>query len=1163
MAFDPKTSKPLVTPIDFPDSKARARNSYILEYSWEDCVEAYMRRFPKHPRITVMADSFILSQEKDEYNECTIRRCLLDLNVPQVIKKAFSLSTFNFIQEMRLDRKKRSLRLNTTNEFLIGRLEIHETVVMEPWSVEKHAVDYQNGKYCQFYQWATLKLPGLIPFSGQIETIAMKNYQRSMSKGKYIDTKFILEMLAERRGISLNLSRYKKKFKTTTALRFIPVVILFVVILGVEKVFWGGLDFYSFFAIFLFLMVVFVFCIDAMEPLLAIYANRYKPTMPGTAGVMVTAALADGAAVSPKLLEAEGFRKDVFDLLCQHLHGQASGSALSAGLMRLDQLSNSQSGKTKEKNFSIKVPFAHSIAVYKSRVPPPPPINHFPPKLLNSLIIKVEDGSTALWVRKSVRSFIHFWSKAKYILKRSSDDGVDFLTEFNISNWNYSTLETFDIFLHKDFMLSPTRQFQLEYVRTFANCLLVKFAHDLIHILHEPVLHKRLLRKLFSFLCIDDRIITDRPSSFDLKSMRLKASHERGSSFPRSLPIAGVVSLATTTRLWREWFFSFAESIPFLFLSTAREAGRFSIELAIPLGGTIVSAHKLLDAELEVMFPGGVFQVLYSCKLDIFSSMLNSGINSDGTTCQLVLGFTTSTYADSWMAGFKGLGGKLHGTGVKDMDDACSKSPIYDFFKPYPIEAEEEGDAFGIRLFPPYILGKPFRMAVIINRPKFAELTHFYEKDLNPVLLSAELLNSLIIMLGGQSQLPRIFCELDIHDNDDNDHCSNGDADVATNMGFATTTVSTNSSRSSTFTSENDDHDVADEGFCAKKKAKEKFFKNLSLLRHIDLVSLYNPSGMISQFMWNSKEKISFWVNIFFALLLHQKFLLAASSIRCAYDIGGFIFSQSDIRTCLLKRHRYLVNAANVQRVSSNDPRRWLLSLSSDDPIENLFFVLLSPLSITSECPLVLVSDGLSDGEFLSRLHLIASRALEPRIIPKSSHVSFSQMVQIDQSLFPYFKYIGDTALSYYSSSRWHKRVFFKRLLSFMSFSMIDKLVECRILKRKVKNKRKLKWSRPSSILTYFSNSNNADEAPQDHERIRASNNGSLDLNGASDYPQVPPLLLIPNDHSDAESSQYSEGSSLNGSISGVRISVSSKAKISFTDLELDSRPLNERLHSQ
>ncbi|KAM0682805.1 hypothetical protein MDAP_002040 [Mitosporidium daphniae] len=1162
MVFNPKDSEPLVTPIDLPDSKARARNTYILEYSWEDCIEAYMRRFPKHPRITVMADSFILSEEKDEYKERTIRRCLLNIDVPQAIKKAFSLSTFNFIQEMLLDRKKRSFRLNTTNEFLIGRLEIHENVIMEPWNMEKQVVDYQNGKYCRFYQRATLKLPGLVPFSGQIEKIAMKNYQRNMSKGKYIDTKFILEMLAERKGISLNLSRYKKKFQVNMLLRSTPAVILLILIAVTDHFLFEYLSLYSFSIISVLLVFIFTFFIDVIEPILAIYSSKFKQAVPGASGMMIAAALADSSAISPKLLEADGFRKDIFNLLCKHLHGQSSDGELSAGLVRLTQLSNEQSDTKKTNTFSIKVPFSRSVAVYKSRVPPPPPVNHFPPKLLNLLVIKIEDGDSTLWVTKSIRSFIHFWSKVKYILKRSPDDGTDFLTEFNISNWKYSTLETFDIFLHKDFMTSQTKQFQLEYARVFADGLLSKFAHDLISVLHEPQLQRKLTRKLFSFLCIDDEIITTRPPSFDLGSMRLKASHERGSSFPRSLPIAGVISLATTTRLWREWFFSFAESIPFLFLSAAQEAGRFSIELAIPLGGTTISAYKIIHSELDQIFPGGIFQVLYSCKLDISSSTLNSGINSNGTTCQLVIGFKKSSCADAWMSGFTSLGGKFHRDGFSNSEKRLSKSPICDLFRPYPSEDEKKDDESGVCSFPPYILGKPFRMAVVINRPKNPYFTPPNKRSLNPVLLSAELLNSLILMLGGQSQLPKIFTELNIPDSD---HSDDADADNGTSANSDSMHIYADKNFSDSTTSAPDSADnIIDKDASERQKAKEKFFKSLSLLRHIDLISFYNPSGMISQFMWNSKEKISFWVNIFFTLLLHQQFILASSSIRCAYDIGGFIFSQSDIRSCLLKRHRYLVNPNNCQKVSAHDPRHWLVSISDDDPIDSLFLVLLSPLHITPECPLVLIFEGLSDEEFLTRLHLIASRALEPRILPKFPHSPSSQVVEIDNSLLPYFKYIEDTALSSYSSAKWHKKVFFKRLLSFMPLSMVDKLLECHILKRKTKSKRRLKWNRPISILTYFSGSSTADQSHSvNSERSHNTTSRFSDPNVQPEYPQTAPLVLSPNDHSDAESSQYSESSSLNGPTPNIRISVSSKTKISFTDLELDSRPLHERIRSQ
>ncbi|KAK5866560.1 hypothetical protein PBY51_020743 [Eleginops maclovinus] len=149
---------------------------------------AYERRFPTCHLIPMFVASDVVEEETNEdgSNTRVQRRCALDVDAPRLLKRIAGVDYVYFIQNNTLNRKERTLHIESHNDTFSNRVIIHETCC--------YSVHPENDAWTCFEQTASLDIKSFFGFESTVEKIAMKQYASSIKKGKEIIEFYLKEL---------------------------------------------------------------------------------------------------------------------------------------------------------------------------------------------------------------------------------------------------------------------------------------------------------------------------------------------------------------------------------------------------------------------------------------------------------------------------------------------------------------------------------------------------------------------------------------------------------------------------------------------------------------------------------------------------------------------------------------------------------------------------------------------------------------------------------------------------------------------------------------------------------------------------------------------------------------------------------------------------------
>ncbi|TKS69276.1 SEC14-like protein 1 [Collichthys lucidus] len=147
--------------------------------------QAYERRFPTCHLIPMFVASDVMDEETSEDGSLqrVERRCALDVDAPRLLKRIAGVDYVYFIQKNTLNRKERTLHIESHNETFSNRVIIHETCCYS-----------ENEDWTCFEQTASLDIKSFFGFESTVEKIAMKQYASSIKKGKEIIEFYLKEL---------------------------------------------------------------------------------------------------------------------------------------------------------------------------------------------------------------------------------------------------------------------------------------------------------------------------------------------------------------------------------------------------------------------------------------------------------------------------------------------------------------------------------------------------------------------------------------------------------------------------------------------------------------------------------------------------------------------------------------------------------------------------------------------------------------------------------------------------------------------------------------------------------------------------------------------------------------------------------------------------------
>uniref|UniRef100_A0A4W5PCV8 SEC14 like lipid binding 1 n=1 Tax=Hucho hucho TaxID=62062 RepID=A0A4W5PCV8_9TELE len=156
--------------------------------------QAYERRFPTCHLIPMFVDSEVLEETESEDGSMhqVQRRCKLDVDAPRLLKRIAGVDYVYFSQENTLNKRERTLHIESHNETFSNRVIIHELC--------SYSAHPENEDWTCFEQSASLDIKSFFGFESTVEKMAMKQYASSIKKGKEI-IEFYLNQLEEE-GIS-------------------------------------------------------------------------------------------------------------------------------------------------------------------------------------------------------------------------------------------------------------------------------------------------------------------------------------------------------------------------------------------------------------------------------------------------------------------------------------------------------------------------------------------------------------------------------------------------------------------------------------------------------------------------------------------------------------------------------------------------------------------------------------------------------------------------------------------------------------------------------------------------------------------------------------------------------------------------------------------------
>uniref|UniRef100_A0A7N5ZVS3 SEC14 like lipid binding 1 n=1 Tax=Anabas testudineus TaxID=64144 RepID=A0A7N5ZVS3_ANATE len=171
----------------------------VYKHPFELVMAAYERRFPTCHLIPMFVASDVVNEESSEDGSThrVERRCALDVDAPRLLKRIAGVDYVYFIQKNTLNRKERTLHIESHNETFSNRVIIHETCC--------YSVHPENEDWTCFEQTASLDIKSFFGFESTVEKIAMKQYASSIKKGKEIIEYYLKEL--EEEGIT-HVSRW-------------------------------------------------------------------------------------------------------------------------------------------------------------------------------------------------------------------------------------------------------------------------------------------------------------------------------------------------------------------------------------------------------------------------------------------------------------------------------------------------------------------------------------------------------------------------------------------------------------------------------------------------------------------------------------------------------------------------------------------------------------------------------------------------------------------------------------------------------------------------------------------------------------------------------------------------------------------------------------------
>ncbi|KAJ8283851.1 hypothetical protein COCON_G00027010 [Conger conger] len=160
----------------------------VYKHPFELVMAAYERRFPTCPLIPMFVGSDVMDEQasEDGATHRIERRCKLDVDAPRLLKRIAGVDYVYFIQKNSLDRRERTLHIESHNETFSNRVIIHELCC--------YSVHPDNEEWTCFEQSASLDIKSFFGFESTVEKIAMKQYASSIKKGKEIIEYYLKEL---------------------------------------------------------------------------------------------------------------------------------------------------------------------------------------------------------------------------------------------------------------------------------------------------------------------------------------------------------------------------------------------------------------------------------------------------------------------------------------------------------------------------------------------------------------------------------------------------------------------------------------------------------------------------------------------------------------------------------------------------------------------------------------------------------------------------------------------------------------------------------------------------------------------------------------------------------------------------------------------------------
>uniref|UniRef100_A0A8C7X1E4 SEC14 like lipid binding 1 n=1 Tax=Oryzias sinensis TaxID=183150 RepID=A0A8C7X1E4_9TELE len=152
---------------------------------------AYERRFPTCHLIPMFVGSEVVNEEVSEDGSVhrVERRCALDVDAPRLLKRIAGVDHVYFNQKNTLNKRERTLHIESRNESFSNRVVVHETCC--------YSVHPENEDWTCFEQTASLDIKSFFGFESTVEKIAMKQYASSINKGKEIIEYYLNELEVE------------------------------------------------------------------------------------------------------------------------------------------------------------------------------------------------------------------------------------------------------------------------------------------------------------------------------------------------------------------------------------------------------------------------------------------------------------------------------------------------------------------------------------------------------------------------------------------------------------------------------------------------------------------------------------------------------------------------------------------------------------------------------------------------------------------------------------------------------------------------------------------------------------------------------------------------------------------------------------------------------